>query len=571
MNNMSIRTKILGLAVALGFCLVCLGSFSLYVNQNVVTTLESMTSNPLQQVRWVNAHRVYMRTLERITIEKLLTPQTEVKQQEILDQKMQEAIDSINKDVRPGLKRIPMSQEDQNVLAEALAEIDQDEQARTNAVALFKQGKSVEAIQLYRTQGQPALERAEVLFISMSKKAGDNSAIAGQNMKDEVYKGNVFSLGMMILLFVLGGWGSLRVANKIVSPIRALNQRAEEVAKGILTGEALRIINDDEVGKLTASFNFMQKALKDLVKGTVVSAEEVTNTAKELASLGNESSQQGRQASDSVEMVGTDMQEQVKNTAATVQLSEDIRGAMEVAMDLVTGLESKIQNTVQVTEKGKEKVKNAVQQIDSADNGAQAMNHNMEELESGFEKISNIINVITSIASQTNLLALNAAIEAARAGEAGKGFAVVAEEVRKLAEDSAKAAGDIGSLIVRNQENMAQAVGSTQLAVSSIRSGQETVRDAGNQFEEIGEFVNGLLEEIKQITILFQQNANSSRTIVDLSQKNDHNSKEIDLAVKSAIDIVEQQKKSLEAIVHRGQVLDQVSERLITKVHGFKI
>lgn len=571
MNNMSIRTKILGLAVALGFCLVCLGSFSLYVNQNVVTTLESMTSNPLQQVRWVNAHRVYMRTLERITIEKLLTPQTEVKQQEILDQKMQEAIDSINKDVRPGLKRIPMSQEDQNVLAEALAEIDRDEQARTNALALLKQGKSAEAIQLYRTQGQPALERAEVLFISMSKKAGDNSAIAGQNMKDEVYKGNVFSLGMMILLFVLGGWGSLRVANKIVSPIRALNQRAEEVAKGILTGEALRIINDDEVGKLTASFNFMQKALKDLVKGTVVSAEEVTNTAKELASLGNESSQQGRQASDSVEMVGTDMQEQVKNTAATVQLSEDIRGAMEVAMDLVTGLESKIQNTVQVTEKGKEKVKNAVQQIDSADNGAQAMNHNMEELESGFEKISNIINVITSIASQTNLLALNAAIEAARAGEAGKGFAVVAEEVRKLAEDSAKAAGDIGSLIVRNQENMAQAVGSTQLAVSSIRSGQETVRDAGNQFEEIGEFVNGLLEEIKQITILFQQNANSSRTIVDLSQKNDHNSKEIDLAVKSAIDIVEQQKKSLEAIVHRGQVLDQVSERLITKVHGFKI
>lgn len=571
MKNMSIRTKILGLAVVLGLCLVSLGSFSLYVNQNVVTTLESMTSNPLQQVRWVNAHRVYMRALEKITIEKLLTPQTDVKQQEILDKKMQEAVNSLAKDVRPGLKRIPMSQEDQTILAQALAEIDQDEQARLNALALFKQGKSTEAIQLYRTQGQPALEKAELLFVSMSKKAGDHAGIAGQNMRDEVYKGNVFSLGMMIMLLVLGGWGSLRVANKIVSPIQALNRRAEEVAKGILKGDSLPVVYDDEVGKLTSSFNVMQKALRDLVKGTVVSAEEVTTTAKELACLGTESSEQGRQASDSVEMVGADMQEQVKNTAATVQLSEDIRKAMEAAMALVAGLENKIENTVQVTEKGKDKVKNAVQEIDLADNGAQAMNRNMVDLESGFEKISNIINVISSIASQTNLLALNAAIEAARAGEAGKGFAVVAEEVRKLAEDSAKAAGDIGRLIVQNQENMAQAVGSTQLAVSSIRTGQETVRDAGNQFEEIGSFVNGLLLEIKQITALFLQNTNSSRSIVDLSQKNDHNSKEIDIALRSVIDIVEQQQKSLEAIVHRGQVLDHVSESLITKVHGFKI
>ena len=61
------------------------------------------------------------------------------------------------------------------------------------------------------------------------------------------------------------------------------------------------------------------------------------------------------------------------------------------------------------------------------------------------EEIGAIVGTITGIADQTNLLALNAAIEAARAGEQGRGFAVVAEEVRKLAEESQKAAGEIGS------------------------------------------------------------------------------------------------------------------------------
>jgi methyl-accepting chemotaxis protein len=69
------------------------------------------------------------------------------------------------------------------------------------------------------------------------------------------------------------------------------------------------------------------------------------------------------------------------------------------------------------------------------------------ELSNTVSGISGFVATITQIADQTNLLALNAAIEAARAGEAGRGFAVVAEEVRKLAEDSNRAAVEVGKLI----------------------------------------------------------------------------------------------------------------------------
>src|SRR4029079_14523312 len=110
----------------------------------------------------------------------------------------------------------------------------------------------------------------------------------------------------------------------------------------------------------------------------------------------------------------------------------------------------------------------------------------MRDLAERSSEIGGIVETITGISGQTNLLALNAAIEAARAGEQGRGFAVVAEEVRKLAEESQRAAGSIADLISEIQSDTADAVGVVDGGRRLASDSTATVEQAREAFLAIG-------------------------------------------------------------------------------------
>ncbi|MEW6274393.1 MAG: methyl-accepting chemotaxis protein [Bacillota bacterium] len=227
----------------------------------------------------------------------------------------------------------------------------------------------------------------------------------------------------------------------------------------------------DEVGQLIRSFEQMRGNLRLLIGELVEKSKEASGVAEQLSSVTDQISQSA-----------------TENAGASVQISASME---EVASRAQTVKEKAAQATL-LAQKGKESMDLVSRQIQAMHAATAQAVEKVRGFAEMSAQINQILDLITGVAEQTNLLALNAAIEAARAGEHGRGFAVVAEEVRRLAEQSASSAKEIGSLIGKITGEID---GIVQLMQSSAREadrGLEVTRQAAAAFAEI-------LEGVKEV------------------------------------------------------------------------
>lgn len=199
-----------------------------------------------------------------------------------------------------------------------------------------------------------------------------------------------------------------------------------------------------------------QGDVETLIQAVTTNADLMTTTAHTLTQVAAGSNEQATSAAAASEEASTNVQ---TVAAAAEELSASI-----------TEISRQVDKTTQI--------------VGEASNHAQSTNQQVEHLAQTADKIGNVISLIQDIAEQTNLLALNATIEAARAGEAGKGFAVVASEVKGLANQTAKATGDIGQQISEIQS-------STQDAVAAINQISTTMG-------EVDQFMGAIAASVEQ-------------------------------------------------------------------------
>ena len=299
---------------------------------------------------------------------------------------------------------------------------------------------------------------------------------------------------------------AVRLTEKINVEMQKLETVIEAISRNDLTmdidsseEEDVTINCKDEIGALCIAVSDvlhsktrMAGSLKTMVSnlGVIIrqmrdNATELLSAASEVASSSEQMSRGSKDQTDQMVQISTAIEEM---TATIVESSrnagEAAEGAKSAADTAGTGGE-----VVSETIQGMQRIAGVVRESAEA----------IGKLARSADEIGEIISVIDDIADQTNLLALNAAIEAARAGEQGRGFAVVADEVRKLAERTGKATGEITGMIKGIQDDTTAAVRSMETGIQEVDKGRVLADKAGNSLTEIVAMSQRVMDMIQQI------------------------------------------------------------------------
>ena len=377
-------------------------------------------------------------------------------------------------------------------------------------------------------------------------------------------------IGSIISLLLLGTI-LFMTAQSIAGPIEKVSEVAAEVAKGNLSIDLRATERRDEIGSLHNSFCTMAEGLKKLIATTVETAQQLAASSEELTASADQSAQGAQHTAQAITKITGDTVEQDAVVDESLQTVDGITNAMNDITGSIAEVSAAAQRVEKATVEGQEGLNTAVRGMEVLDESAKGVSEAVTALYESSKRISEIVEMISSIAGQTNLLALNAAIEAARAGEQGRGFAVVAEEVRKLAEQSAASSQEITSLITNNANQIENTFKVMQSQKESVTEGVTQVNQASEQFDRIAQVVKELAARIDSIYKSTDGIKAGSDRMVSSVEAIKKVSASVHSEAENVAAVSEEQAASMEEIAAASQTLAQMAQDLQKGVGRFRV
>lgn len=342
------------------------------------------------------------------------------------------------------------------------------------------------------------------------------------------------------------------------------------VARGDLTTK-VTAKGRDEFRDLADSANNMIGNTKKLVQKVTDATGQLEESAHAVEQVSGVISDYSMDITQAINEINEGMSKQSEHAQECVNKTDTLSAEILEASRVVEEVEKLVDETETMINRGMEIVRMLGDRARETNDITKKVGESIVSLRQESEIINTFVGTITEISEQTNLLSLNASIEAARAGEAGRGFAVVAEEIRKLADDSAVAAGEIRNNVEHITAQTMNSVESAQAAQTMVASQSEAVDQVVEVFHEMQQRMGMLVEGLKNI--------------VDSTEKADHERSYTVEAVKNISDIIEETANSAEVVRevveklmenvqnlnHTADVLGENMDGLKTEISVFKV
>jgi methyl-accepting chemotaxis protein len=489
--KLSIRTKIISVVA---FLLVALAGMGLLAVQNMramnANTVD-ITTNWLPSVRVLGELRSGVITYRNVVREHMLAESLEHK---LASEKTLAGVVESNSKIRQTYEPMITSPEERALYEQWTKLWDQYKKGTEQVMELSRAAAGrlpTEAHDLNtKTVNKISLEADEILKkdIDLNNVGADKAAKEAADTYASAFMMLAIILGAAI---VAGAAVSFYVVRDISSGIASIVQPMQALGRGDLTAQVPHQGETTEIGAMADTLQVFKEALiakKAADEAAAVDAEAKIERGRRVDNITREFESMIGEIVETVSSASTQLEASAGTLSSTAERSQQLTTAVAAASEeastnvqsVASATEEMASSVNEISRQVQESARMATEAVDQA----RKTNDRVGELSKAASRIGDVVELINTIAGQTNLLALNATIEAARAGEAGRGFAVVASEVKALAEQTAKATGEIGQQI-----NGIQAA--TQDSVNAIKEISGTIE----KLSEISSTIAAAVEE----------------------------------------------------------------------------
>jgi len=391
-------------------------------------------------------------------------------------------------------------------------------------------------------------------------------------IKDMIRFGEVlFTIITLLLGVIWSGILAFFAAGFIINPLKRLEKGALKAAAGEISEDIEVSSSDNEIRSLGMAFNKMLENLREMVHRIEENFNETNQKVLEISSESEAASEQIHSIASAITEIaaGADNSaESIQETAESVE--ELIRIAQQVEDKAVTS-ETLSVEMVEDLQHAKQVIQSLIIGIETLSNDNQRSLQTVKKLEENASQVEQVIGLVGEIAAQTNLLALNASIEAARAGEHGRGFAVVAEEVRGLADESAKAVQEITSQVKSIQNGVQNVVHQITKQVESasleVKKGTETnaaLEDMTNSVMKMAASTSEIKQLLNYQMAGIQALSDQSEAVAGIAEETSAGTEEITA-------LIQQQSAVMKSVEELTVELKEQAEKLKSTIVRFKV
>ena len=361
------------------------------------------------------------------------------------------------------------------------------------------------------------MDKAKVSITAAFKStmAETESTIGGTIATQEIVAGAAVLIGLLVAFLIARG---------IIGPLSGLTSGMKELAAGNFGVVLPGLDRKDEVGDMaqaveTFKVKAAEKARDEAEAKTRQDQVAAQQRKADMIKLADTFESAVGEIIETVSSASTELEASASTLTSTAERAQElttmVASASEEASTNVQSVASATEELTSSVNEISRQVQESARMAHEAVDQARKTNDRVGELSKAAARIGDVVELINNIAGQTNLLALNATIEAARAGEAGRGFAVVASEVKALAEQTAKATGEIGQQISGIQAATQESVGAIKEISGTIEKLSEISATIASAVEEQGAATQEISRNVQQAAQGTQQ---VSSNIVDVQR-----------------------------------------------------